>query len=116
MIIAFFARLKLVFVFLKGVAPKKEKPIEWKVLYRVSNANINRWALRITCNPIVNECLTTCKAKISLIVYNNEHLVLQVERGRTFTFNGTNYFDIELNLVNPNETKELYLLIKPVLF
>ncbi len=99
----------------RGPAPKQEKCADWKVLYRTCRSNNNRWMLRISCNStaLVN---SLAKAKVTVILYNSEHAVLQVEHGETFTFDSFNFYDIELNLIYPNESRKLVLLIKPVLF
>lgn len=101
----------------RGPTPKREKLGDWKVIYLTDRSNINRWMLRITCNyTAIMESSNNCKARVTAIVYNNHHTVLQVEHGPTFTFNTQNHYELDLNLCYPNESKELILLIKPVLF
>ena len=101
----------------RGPTPKQEKLGDWKVIYLTDRSNLNRWMLRISCNyTAIMESNNSCKARVTAIVYNNNHTVLQVEHGRTFSFNTQNHYDLDLNLCYPTESKELILLIKPVLF
>jgi hypothetical protein len=101
----------------RGPTPKQEKLGDWKVIYLTDRSNINRWMLRISCNyTALMESHSSCKARVTAIVYDSHHTVLQVEHGRTFSFNIQNHYELDLNLCYPNESKELILLIKPVLF
>ena len=101
----------------RGPAPKVQRQGDWKVIYLTNRLDCNRWTLRINCNySAIMESCNNCKAQVTAIVYNNEHTVLQVEHGSTFTFNTHNHYELDLHLFYPNESKELILLIKPVLF
>ncbi len=99
----------------RGPAPKIDKIADWKVMYRNHRSDSNHWLLRVHCNhtAMMDD---NCKARVTAIVYNDANTVLQVEHGPTFTFHYQNHYELDLHLCYPNESQEVVLLIKPVLF
>jgi len=92
--------------------PSAERTAEWKVVYRKRSQD--RWTLKVYRHDDQLHDWET-KAQISAIIYNQERRVLQVDQGPTFVFTPSNQYELEVSLCNPQEAKELILLIKPVI-
>lgn len=89
--------------------PSTERTADWKVVYR--KRNHDRWTLKIHRHDESNETY----AQVTVIIYDCERRVLQVDKGETFVFTTSNQYELEIVLNNPYESKELHLLIKPVI-
>ena len=89
--------------------PTIDRTADWKVVYR--KRSHDKWTLKVHRHDEANET----NAQVTAIIYNAERHVLQVDQGETFTFTASNQYELEIILNNPYESKELYLLIKPVL-
>lgn len=90
--------------------PSTNRTADWKVVYR--KRSHDKWALRIHRHDESNET----HAKVTAIIYDSERRVLQVHQSETFVFTTSNQYELDIVLNNPFESKELYLLIKPVIF
>lgn len=86
-----------------------DRTADWKVVYR--KRSHDKWTLKVHRHDEVTETY----AQITAIIYDADRRVLQVERGDTFVFTTSNQFELEINLKNPYDAKELFLLIKPVI-
>lgn len=89
--------------------PSIDRTADWKVVYR--KRSHDKWTLKVHRN---DESFDT-SAQITAIIYDCQRRVLQVEQGETFRFTTSNQYELEIILTNPYESKELYLLIKPVI-
>ncbi|GAB1599517.1 galectin-3-binding protein B-like isoform X1 [Argonauta hians] len=93
-----------------GPVPSETKEGDWKITYR---KNADLWILQIFCHE---SALVQGEARVmsSLIVYNDEEEVIQVEQSTPTVCSRGNHMSHTIDIVNPEVARTMAVLIKPV--
>lgn len=93
-----------------GPVPTDKREGEWKITYR---KNGDSWTLQIFCHDsaTVNG---EARVQASVIVYNDDEKVIQVEQVPTFVCSRGNNLALNLNVNNPDDSKLMAIILKPV--
>ncbi|XP_041356923.1 BTB/POZ domain-containing protein 17-like isoform X2 [Gigantopelta aegis] len=93
-----------------GPVPSESKDGEWKITYRKTN---ECWTLQIYCHE---SAMVNGEARIqaSLIIYDDEDKVVQVESSPIFYCSRGNHLSMNVNLPTNEESKLMGVLIKPM--
>ncbi|CAE1271246.1 unnamed protein product [Acanthosepion pharaonis] len=93
-----------------GPVPSEVKEGDWKITYR---KNADQWILQIFCHE---SALVQGEARVmsSLIVYNDEEEVIQVEQSSPTVCSRGNHMSHTIDIINPEVARTMAVLIKPV--
>ncbi|XP_052078674.1 BTB/POZ domain-containing protein 17-like isoform X1 [Mytilus californianus] len=93
-----------------GPVPTDKREGEWKITYR---KNGDSWTLQIFCHDsaTVNG---EARVQASVIVYDEDEKVIQVEQVPTFVCSRGNNLALNLNVNNPDDSKLMAIILKPV--
>lgn len=95
-----------------GPVPSTVKDGEWKITYRKSG-DTGVWTVQMYCHEsaMVNN---EARIQASLVVFNEEDKVVQVERAPTCICGRTNSLTMQLTIADSEGAKNMLVLIKPV--
>ncbi|XP_014778075.1 galectin-3-binding protein B isoform X2 [Octopus bimaculoides] len=93
-----------------GPVPSEIKEGDWKITYR---KNADQWILQIFCHE---SALVQGEARVmsSLIVYNDDEEVIQVEQSTPTVCSRGNHMSHTIDIINPEVARTMAVLIKPV--
>lgn len=93
-----------------GPVPTDAREGDWKITYRKTN---DCWTLQLICHE---SAMINGEARIqaSVLMYNEEEKVVQVEQVPTFICSRGNNLSITINVDSPDDVKMMVMLIKPV--
>lgn len=93
-----------------GPVPTDKREGEWKITYRKNGDN---WTLQIFCHESAT-INGEARVQASVIVYDEDDKVIQVEQVPTFVCSRGNNLALNLNVSNPDDSKVMAIILKPV--
>lgn len=99
----------------RGPVPKQEKPADWKISYRTGpNNNLNLWIVRVVaCTNAMMD--SSVLAQITVILYNKDNLVIQVENKPPYEFRSQDLQMFDMPVHFQEGAKRMVLLIKQII-